>query len=148
MATPRPSPNQKDPYVAFTYLIEINGLSSGGFNEVSGLDAEIEPISYRNGDEDFVARKLPGIKKYPNIVLKRGIIGLLDIFTWIQNTAGGTADRRDGAIILRNEVGDEVMRWSFVRGWACKYTGPSLKADSSAVAIESIEICHEGIKVV
>lgn len=143
MATPR-----NDPYVAFNYVVEINGIRVAGFNEVSGLDAELEPIDYRNGDEDFVARKLPGIKKFPNIVLKRGIIGDLDLFNWFLQGAKGTVDRRDGAIALRDEKRDEVMRWRFVRGWACKYTGPSLKADSSAVAIESIEICHERLELV
>jgi len=139
---------RNDPYVAFNYLIEIGGIRVGGFNEVSGLDAEIEPVNYRNGDEDFVERKLPGIKKFPNIVLKRGIIGDLDGFRWFQLGALGTVDRREGAVILRDEERSEVMRWKFVRGWACKYTGPSLKADSSAVAIESIEICHEGLEVI
>jgi phage tail-like protein len=139
---------RNDPYVAFNYLIEISGIRVGGFNEVSGLDAEIEPVDYRNGDEDFVARKLPGLKKFPNIVLKRGIIGDLDVFQWFQLGALGTVDRREGAVILRDEERNEVMRWKFVRGWACKYTGPSLKADSSAVSIESIEICHEGMQVV
>jgi len=143
MAVPR-----NDPYVAFNYLIEISGVRAGGFNEVSGLDAEIEPVDYRNGDEDFVARKLPGMKKFPNIVLKRGIIGELDVFQWFALGAAGTVDRREGAIVLRDEQRNEVMRWKFVRGWACKYTGPSLKADSSAVAIESVEICHEGLQVV
>ena len=140
--------SRNDPYVAFNYLIEIGGIRVGGFNEVSGLDAEIEPVDYRNGDEDFVARKLPGLKKFPNIVLKRGIIGDLDAFQWFQLGALGTVDRREGAVIMRDEERNEVMRWKFVRGWACKYTGPSLKADSSAVAIESIEICHEGMQVV
>ena len=138
---------RNDPYVAFNYLIEISGIRVGGFNEVSGLDAEIEPVEYRNGDEDFVSRKLPGIKKFPNIVLKRGIIGDLDGFTWFQAGALGEVDRREGAIILRDERRTEVMRWKFIRGWACKYTGPSLKSDSSAVAIESVEICHEGLEV-
>src|SRR5262245_14156567 len=139
---------RNDPYVAFNYLIEISGIRVGGFNEVSGLDAEIEPVDYRNGDEDFVARKLPGIKKFPNIVLKRGIIGDIDAFDWFRQAALGSVDRREGAIVLRDERRNEVMRWKFVRGWACKYTGPSLKGDSSAVAIESIEICHEGLDVV
>ncbi len=138
---------RNDPYVAFNYLIEIGGIRVGGFNEVSGLDAEIEPVDYRNGDEDFVARKLPGLKKFPNIVLKRGIIGDLDAFQWFQAGALGTVDRREGAVVLRDEERNEVMRWKFVRGWACKYSGPSLKADSSAVAIETIEICHEGLQV-
>jgi phage tail-like protein len=137
---------RNDPYVAFNYLIEIDNMRVGGFNEVSGLDAEIEPVEYRNGDEDFVAHKLPGMRKYPNIVLKRGIIGDLEGFNWFLAGAKGSVDRREGAIILRDERRQEVMRWKFVRGWACKYTGPSLKSDSSAVAIESVEICHEGLE--
>lgn len=143
MAIPR-----EDPYVGFNYIVEIGGIRAAGFNEVSGLDAEIEPIDYRNGDEDFVARKLPGMKKFPNLVLKRGIVGEVDVFNWFRQGAQGTVDRREGAVVLRDEQRNEVMRWRFVRGWACKYTGPSLKSDSSAVAIESIEICHEGLEVV
>lgn len=138
---------REDPYAAFNYLIEIGGVTSGGFSEVAGLDAEVEPIDYRNGDEDFVKRRLPGMKKFPNIVLKRGIVGNLDLFTWLQRTLDGAVDRREGAVVLRDEERNEVMRWKFVRGWACKYTGPSLKADASAVAIESLEICHEGLSI-
>lgn len=134
-----------DPYAAFNYLIEIGGITAGGFSEVSGIDAEVEPIDYRNGDEDFVKRKLPGIKKFTNIVLKRGIVGDLDTFNWIKTAMDGAVDRREGAVILRDEQRNEVMRWKFIRGWACKYMGPSLKGDSSAVAVESIEICHEGL---
>jgi len=136
---------RNDPYVAFTYSISIAGIFVGGFSEASGLDMEVEPISYRTGDEDFVVRKLPGLKKFPNIVLKRGIVGQLDIFAWIKSALDGTVDRRDGAISLNSETRVEVMRWSFTRGWACKYMGPSLKADSSAVAVEALEICHEGL---
>jgi phage tail-like protein len=142
MATPR-----VDPYVAFNYLVEIAGVRAGGFSEISGLDVEVQPIDYRNGDEDFVVRKLPGIKQFPNIVLKRGIIGELDIYEWVQQGAQGDVDRREGAIVLRDEQRNEVMRWRFVRGWACKYTGPSLMGSSNEVAFESIEICHEGLVV-
>lgn len=139
---------RQDPYVAFNYLIEIGGLKGGGFSEVSGLDIELQTIDYRDGDEDFVQRKLPGIKKYPNIVLKRGIIGSLDLYDWVKAGVNGEVSRREGAIILRDEKRQEVMRWKFVRGWACKLMGPSLKGDSNAVAIESIEICHEGVQIV
>jgi phage tail-like protein len=115
---------------------------------VSGLDAEVQVIDYRTGDEDFVPRKLPGIKKFPNIVLKRGVIGNLDVFSWFNAAAKGAVDRREGAVILRDELRNEVMRWKFIRGWACKYTGPALKGDSNAVAIEAVEIAHEGLEVV
>jgi phage tail-like protein len=143
MATPR-----QDPYISFNYLVEINGLKSAGFSEVSGLDIEVQSIDYRNGDEDFVQRKLPGIKKFPNLVLKRGLIGEIDIYEWLKATASGAVDRREGAIILRDEQRNEVMRWRFIRGWACKFTGPSLKGDSNAVAMESLEICHEGLELI
>jgi phage tail-like protein len=137
-----------DPYVSFNYLVEISGIRAGGFNEISGLDAEVQTIDYRNGDEDFVPRKLPGMKQFPNIVLRRGIIGDIDAFSWVQQAASGRLDRREGAIILRDEQRNEVMRWRFIRGWACKYAGPSLKGSSNEIAFESIEIAHEGLVVV
>lgn len=143
MATPR-----QDPYVAFNYLIEIAGIRAGGFSEVSGLDLEVQPIDYRNGDEDFIPRKLPGLKRVSNITLKRGIIGELDTFNWVLAGARGEVDRRDAAIVLRDEKRSEVMRWRITRAWACKYMGPTMQGDSNAVAIESIEIAHEGLAVV
>lgn len=143
MAIPR-----EDPYVAFNYLVEIQGIQSGGFSEVSGLDVEIQPIDYRNGDEDFRMRKLPGLKQYPNLILKRGIIGELDTFEWVRAATLGRVERREGAIILRDEKRNEVMRWRFVRGWACKYMGPSLMGSSNEVAVETVEICHEGLVAV
>ncbi|MEM9189374.1 MAG: phage tail protein [Myxococcota bacterium] len=142
MATARP-----DPYVAFNYLIEISGIRAGGFSEVSGLDLEVQPIDYRNGDEDFIPRKLPGLKQISNLTLKRGIIGELDAYQWVLAGARGAVRRQNGAIILRDEQRREVMRWRFRRGWACKYIGPTLQADSSSVAIEAIEIAHEGLTV-
>ena len=126
----------------------ISGITAGGFSEVSGLDAEVQPIDYRNGDEDFVPRKLPGIKKFPNIVLKRGIIGNLDLFKWLNTALQGSVDRREGAIILRDEQRNEVMRWKFTRGWATKLSGPSLKGDGNAIAVESLEIAHESLEIV
>lgn len=143
MATPR-----QDPYVAFNYLVEVNGIRAGGFSEVSGLDLEVQTIDYRNGDEDFIARKLPGIKRVSNVTLKRGIIGELDVFRWVLAGARGEVSRRDAAIILRDEQRREVMRWKLTRAWACKYVGPTLQGDSNAVAIEAIEIAHEGLEVV
>jgi phage tail-like protein len=137
-----------DPYPAFNYLIDIGNITAGGFSEVSGLDMEVQPIDYRNGDEDFVPRKLPGLKKFPNIVLKRGIIGNLDLFKWVFTAMNGAVLRQDGAIILRDEQRNEVMRWKFTRGWATKLSGPSLKGDGNAIAVESLEIAHESLEIV
>jgi phage tail-like protein len=141
------SVQRNDPYAAFNYIIEIGGITAGGFSEVSGLDAEVQPIDYRNGDEDFVPRKLPGLKRFPNIVLKRGIIGNLDLFKWLNTALTGAVDRREGAIILRDEQRNEVMRWKFTRGWATKLAGPALKGDGNAIAVETLDIAHESLEV-
>jgi len=141
-----------DPYPSFNYLIEISGITSGGFSEASGLDVEVQPIDYREGKDDFIPRKLPGLKKVSNIVLKRGIIGAspggLDLYNWLYSAMSGAVIRQDGAIILLDETRQrQVLRWSFTRGWATKLTGPSFKADGNAIAIESLEIAHESLTI-
>lgn len=148
------SPVQRpEPYPGFNFLIEISGLSddgasvSGSFSEVSGLGVEITPIEYRNGSEDITVRKLPGLKKFPNIVLKRGITGDIAFWTWIADAMDGQVRRADGSIILLDESRQEVMRFNFQRGWPTKWEGPSLNATSNEIAIETLEICHEGLEI-
>ena len=140
-----------DPYLAINFLVAINGVLDdgraihGSFAEVSGLEVTITPIEYRNGSEDITVRKLPGLKKFTNITLKRGAIGDLTLWRWIKTVMDGEAQRADGTITLLDESRQAVMVWKFRRAWPCKWTGPSLNAKSNEVAIESIEICHEGI---
>lgn len=142
-----------DPYPSFNFLIEIEGISDdgravrGAFSEVSGLEAEVSIIEYRNGNEDITVRKLPGLKKFPNIVLKRGLIGDETLWKWIRTALDGKVKRADGAIILLDESRQEVMRWCFRRGWPCKWTGPTLGAKNNEVAMETLEICHEGLEL-
>jgi phage tail-like protein len=142
-----------DPYAVFNFEVVIQGISDdgkavkGAFSEVTGLDMEITPIDYRTGPEDIVVRKLPGLKKFPNIVLKRGIIGDPALWNWILLGANGQTDRKQGSVILLNENHEEVMRWNFQRAWPSKYTGPQLGATKSEVALESLELAHEGCYV-
>jgi phage tail-like protein len=114
---------------------------------VSGLDAEIAPIEYRNGSEDITVRKMPGLKKYTNIVLKRGVIGDVTFWNWILQGLNGAINRVDGSIDLLDEQKNTVMQWKFTRAWPCKYTGPGLNAKNNEIAIESLEICHEGLSI-
>lgn len=141
------------PYGAFNFQIEVNGLGTdgasvkGSFSEASGLDAELEPIEYRTGTEDIAVPKLPGLKKFPNIVLKRGVIGDLAFWNWLNAGLKGRVRRLSGSVALLDENRREVMRWNFDRGWPCKYTGPSLNAKNNEVALETLEICVESLSV-
>ena len=142
-----------DPYPAFNFEIIINGISDdgksvkGAFMEVTGLGVEIAAIEYRTGSEDITVRKIPGLKKFSNIVLKRGVIGDLTFWKWLAQAMNGQVQRANGSVILFDENRQEVMRWNFTRGWPCKYTGPSLNAKGNEIAIETLEICHEGLSV-
>jgi len=144
---------REDPYASHQFEIVITGISDdgtavkGSFSECTGLDVSMDPIEYRNGSEDFTPRKIPGLKKFPNIVLKRGIIGDLTFWNWILEGMNGAVHRTEGAIVLIDEAKNEVMRWHFKRGWPTKFTGPALNAKTNEIAMETLEIAHEGLSI-
>ncbi|MCO5188687.1 MAG: phage tail protein [Anaerolineae bacterium] len=137
---------QRDPYRVYNFLIEIDGITRGGFRECSGLDSAQDPIDYREGNEGLTVRKLPGLVKYSNITLKWGITDDFELLDWRQKAAEGTVERKNGSIILLDDTGEEKARWNFREGWPTKWTGPSLNATGNEVAIETLEIVHEGLK--
>lgn len=135
-----------DPYRGYNFRVELGGTAVAAFREVTGLSYMIDPIEYREGtDTDKHARKLPGQVKYSNVVCKRGIVSNFDLWTWFSNAVAGQADRRAGAIVLKNELHVDVLRWSFVQGWICKWEGPSMNATANEVAVETVEICVERV---
>lgn len=136
-----------DPYGAFNFLVEIDGLTVAGFSECSGLSSETAVIEYREGSDPSHVRKLIGLRKFTNIVLKRGLTANRDLWQWHQSTARGTPDRRSGAIVLLDDERNAVARFRFVEGWIAKWVGPSLKASGNEIAIETIEIVHEGLEL-
>lgn len=142
---------REDPYADFNFLVEIDGFDGGsiqaGFAEVSGLGVTIDPVEYRNGNEEIAVRKLPGLRKYTNITLKRGVIGDLSFWEWVKSALDGKVDRRSVVIKLLDEQRETVLQWSLRRAWPCGYEGPHLRAGDSRVAIESLEICHEGLEL-
>lgn len=142
---------RNDPYSALNFEVVFNGLEGkqvkGAFKEVSGLDAMVDPIEYRNGSEDFTPRKIQGLKKFPNIIFKRGLIGDLAFWNWVVQGLSGTINRVEGYVALLDENRKEVMRWNFKRAWPCKWTGPSLNAADNQIAMETLEICHEGLEI-
>lgn len=136
-----------DPYRVYKYKVEIGGITRAGFREASGLDSSQDAIEYREGTFELHANKLPGLNKSSNITLKWGITDKdSEIWDWRKKCIDGKVERQNGAIILCNDAGDPKIRWNFVSGWPTKYTGPSFNATGNEVAIETLEIAHEGIK--
>jgi phage tail-like protein len=139
--------NNNDPFGAFNFLVEIDGVTKAAFMEVSGLGLEIEVIEYREGGDSLGVRKLPGLVKYNNIVLKRGITLDHSLWDWIKKVIDGAVQRANMTIMLVDDQQQPVLRWNIKRAWPVKWTGPSLNAKSSEVAIESLEIAHEGLEL-
>lgn len=139
---------RKDPYKNYRFLVEIDGIVQAGFKEVTIPDSTQDPIDYREGSDQPTIRKIPGLIKYGNITLKWGMTDSMDLYNWRKQVEDGKTDdyRRNMAIILMNEQAEQVGRWQFSDAWPSKYDAPDLNAAGSEIAIESIEIVHEGMK--
>ena len=142
-----PPATRRDPLTVFSFLVDI-GEDSAFFKSVSGLDAETAVIEYRTGNMPTLSSiKLPGLTKYSNIVLKRGMTADLTLWRWYKTTIDGQAQRRDGTITLLDTALKPVLRWRFRNGWICKWEGPDLDASANEIAIETIEIAHDGLEL-
>jgi phage tail-like protein len=136
-----------DPYRGFKFKVQIGGITKAGFREVSGLDAGTDAVDYREGDGTTM-RKLAGLQKFSNITLKRGITTDQDLWKWRSTIMDGKIkdNRKDGQIILLDDEGKEAAEWTFTDGWPTKWTGPTFNATANEVAIDTLEITHEGLK--
>jgi phage tail-like protein len=143
-----PDGKRNDPYGQFNFLIEIDGVVKGGFSEASGLTTDTNIIEYREGAEQHgTTRKLPGLIKYNNIVLKRGWTKDKSLWAWRKKVIDGKTQRNSGSIVLLDEARNEALRWNFREGWPSKWEGPALNAKTSEVAVETLEIAHEGLEL-
>ena len=134
---------RKDPYISFNFLVEIDGITQAGFQECSGLDCQTAPIDYREGADPMHVRKIPGLNTFSPISLKRGVTDSTELWQWRQTVIAGSADRRNGSVVLLDDTGAEKIRWNFSNAWPSKWTGPSFSATGNAIAVETLEITHE-----
>jgi phage tail-like protein len=141
-----PTGSRTDPFRGFNFLVEIDGITQAGFQEVGGLDASTDATDYREGTDPNHVRKLSGMNKYSPITLKRGITTEPELWKWRETVIDGKTERKNGSIVLLDEAGAEKIRWNFTNGWPTKWTGPSFNSTSTAVAIETLEITHEELK--
>ena len=137
---------RKDPFGGFNFKVEIGGLFSGGFSEVSGLQVEIETQDYREGGRNHFIHKRAGPAKYPsNLILKRGMTDVKTLWNWYWDVVHGTVKRENVSVILMDRAGREMRRWNFRQAYPVKWSGPDLKANSSEIAVESLELVHKGL---
>jgi len=139
---------RNDPHRGFRFRLEIDGIDEAGFSEVTIPNITITPVDYREGNEITTVRKLPGLVKHENVVLKWGITSSTALYEWLKLVEDSKISeaRRNVAIILMDEEGNDASRWEFTNAWPTKYDAPDLKATGDEVAIESLEIVHEGMK--
>jgi phage tail-like protein len=136
------------PLPKFHFSVSIDGKVAP-FQEVSGLDTETQIIEYRAGDSKiFSTIKMPGIKKFGNITLKKGIFAKDNAFwDWYKTIAMNTIKRVPVTIALLDQAGATTMVWTLSNAWPTKITGTDLKSDGNEVAVETIEIAHEGLEI-
>jgi len=134
-----------DPFLGFNFAVEIEGLVAGGFSEVSGLQSEIEVQEYREGGNNEYMLKRAGPAKYSsNLILKRGITDVKTLWYWYQDVAQGIVMRQNVSVLLMDSTGQEQLRWNFANAYPVKWAGPDLKGAASEVAVESVELAHDG----
>jgi phage tail-like protein len=129
-----------------TLLSGVVSYAVAGFSECSGLDATVEIMDYREGGVNDYVHKFATRTSYSNLTLKHGVIYLYDdLWTWHNDWVQGIGKRKDGLVVLLDESRKPAKVWKFKRGIPSKWVGPSLNATQSNVAIESLEIAHEGL---
>ena len=143
---------ETDPFATFNFLIESGGLIQAGFTECTGLNSETNVVEYREGADDTTLRKQIGLSKFGNVTLKRGVGVGRQIFEWRRMVTEPSDDparepRRNISIILLDEKRTERVRFNLKSAWPSKWTGPDFKASANEIAIEQLELCHEGVSV-
>ena len=137
-----------DPYGNYNFLLEFDGLTRAAFQEVSGLDSAIDITEHREGGMNTTLRKLPAMTKYSNITLKWGLTDDTELYDWHRQWVTGdpAAKRMNGSIIVLDRQGQEKARWNFFEAWPAKWTAPTFNAESSDIAIETLELAVEGVE--
>lgn len=136
---------RQDPLRGFRFLLEIEGITSGGFTRVKGLSREVKHESYREGGVNEYEHKLITQVSYPVIVLERGL-ALDDLWKWALAVADGGVQRKTIWVRLQNEANEKMWAWQIEYALPVKWTASDLDAQSSQVVVESLELAHHGLR--
>ena len=134
-----------DPLRGFRFLLEIEGIASGGFTRVKGLSREVKHESYREGGVNEYEHKLLTQVTYPVLVLERGL-ALVDLWKWALDAADGKVQRKNIRITLNDEAGKKAWAWQIAHALPVKWAASDFDAHSSQVVVESVELVHHGLR--
>jgi phage tail-like protein len=146
--TPQAAASRTSPFTTGNFVVEIQGITATSFSEVSGLETSIDVVEYRAGDAKLnTEQKLPGLYKTSDVTLKRGLTQDTSLWNWINSAMAGNVFRTSVAIKLLDQADNVVLVWKLRNAWPRKWSGPVLSAGLSDVAMETLEICHEGLEL-
>jgi phage tail-like protein len=134
-----------DPLRGFRFLLEIDGITSGGFTRVKGISREVKYESYREGGVNQYEHKLLTQVSHPVVILERGL-ALEDLWQWALAAADGEVKRRTLRIRLRDEENEAAWAWQIEHALPVKWSASDLDAQASQVVMESIELAHHGLR--
>ncbi len=137
---------RKDPLRKCRYRVEIDGIAQTSPSQISGIEAAIESIEYREGSDPLQVRQLAGLPKYGPLVLKYGLAQSKELYDWFKLGIDGKADPRNISIIALDMEGKDMVRWNLVNAWPAKYQAPDFNGKGNDVALETFEIVYEGLE--
>ena len=137
--------NSEDAYPTCRFYVEIKGKTQALFTEVSGLQVEIVVQDYEEGGNNSYVHRLPGRAKVGNLTLKRGMTRSNDFLKWLMDVANGIIEPCNLTLVMYDTARESFMRWSFIKAYPVKWSGPQFTARSTDAAIETLEIAHQGM---
>lgn len=142
---PPPVREKEEVHAHLRFSVMVGSVYEASFSECSALTVENEVFEYHEGGVNSYVHKLPTRTKYGNVTLKRGVDESQYFFRWFVDIASGKVKRENVSIVLYSRTKQEVRRWDLRNAYVCKWTGPDLGAHAGAIAVETIELAHEGL---
>lgn len=138
--------HRKDPLRNCRYRVEIDGIAQASPSQISGIEAAIESIEYREGADPLQIRQLGGLPKYGPLILKYGLTSSKELYNWFKSGIDGKVDPRNISIVALDMEGNDMARWNLVNAWPAKYQAPDFNGKGNDVALETFEIVYEGLE--
>ncbi len=135
-----------DPYHGYNFLVEIDGLLTGGFSRVDGLSSSVQVEEFHEGGDLVGARHLVGPTQWTNLKFSHGVAEIDTLWNWYKATARGVIKRKNGTIIMLDRKQYPVTMWTFRDALPVQWTGPAFDGSSSEIAVESLELAHRGLE--
>jgi phage tail-like protein len=135
-----------DPYRAYNFKLEIQGVTEGHFTECTGLGVKVSDIKYREGGVNQIVRRLPGHVDYADVTLRYGLTSSAELWNWFMTSVNGKVERRNVSIVMLAPDGvTEALRWNLIAAWPSEWRGAPLDAMAQEAAIESLTLVFESL---